>query len=117
MMTYKPDRSFFATAALLVGIAGSVMIGTIPSGAASLHRHDIAVVKPVHVAHSQPHMKYVAGKDCAEVGQQVAASQGGTLTKATAAVQNGEPVCIVVVLVPGRDGERPRRVEVAVPAK
>ncbi|PRD45995.1 hypothetical protein C5748_01265 [Phyllobacterium phragmitis] len=57
----------------------------------------------------------VAG-DCVAIGQQVASSQGGTLTKATPAVQNGQDVCVVVVLVPGRDGERPRRVEVAVPA-
>lgn len=58
----------------------------------------------------------VAG-DCAAAGQRVAAAQGGTLTKATPAVQNGREVCVVVVLVPGRDGERPRRVEVAVPAE
>ncbi|WP_183430024.1 MULTISPECIES: hypothetical protein [Phyllobacteriaceae] len=57
----------------------------------------------------------VAG-DCVAIGQQVASQQGGTLAKATPAVQNGRDVCVVVVLVPGRDGERPRRVEVAVPA-
>jgi hypothetical protein len=49
------------------------------------------------------------------VGEQVAAKQGGQLAKATPSTQNGAPVCVVVVLVPGRDGERPRRVEVAVP--
>ncbi|WP_110751006.1 hypothetical protein [Phyllobacterium leguminum] len=57
----------------------------------------------------------VAG-DCVAIGQRVAGEQGGTLTKATPAVQNGRNVCVVVVLVPGRDGERPRRVEVAVPS-
>lgn len=54
--------------------------------------------------------------DCAAAGKRVADAQGGTLTKATPAVQNGRNVCVVVVLVPGRNGERPRRVEVAVPA-
>ena len=58
-----------------------------------------------------------AAGDCAAVGERVAASQGGQLAKATPATQNGKAVCIVVVLVPGRDGERPRRVEVAVPAQ
>lgn len=58
-----------------------------------------------------------AAADCAAEGQRVADSQGGTLTKATPAVQNGRNVCVVVVLVPGRDGERPRRVEMAVPAE
>ena len=54
--------------------------------------------------------------DCSAVGQQVADSQGGTLARATSVVQNGKEVCVVVVLIPGKDGERPRRVEVAVPA-
>lgn len=58
-----------------------------------------------------------AADDCAAAGQRVAAAQGGTLTKATPAVQGGRKVCVIVVLVPGRDGERPRRVEVAVPAE
>jgi hypothetical protein len=58
-----------------------------------------------------------AADDCAAAGQRVASAQGGTLTKATPAVQGGRNVCVVVVLVPGRDGERPRRVEVAVPAE
>lgn len=57
-----------------------------------------------------------AAADCTAVGQQVAAAQGGKLAKATPSVQNGRDVCVVVVLVPGRDGEKPRRVEVAVPA-
>ncbi|WP_436118603.1 hypothetical protein [Phyllobacterium sp. LjRoot231] len=54
--------------------------------------------------------------DCSSVGQRVADSQGGTLARATSVVQNGKEVCVVVVLIPGKDGERPRRVEVAVPA-
>lgn len=54
--------------------------------------------------------------DCSAVGQRVADSQGGTLARATSVVQNGKEVCVVVVLIPGKDGERPRRVEVAVPA-
>lgn len=58
-----------------------------------------------------------AAGDCAAVGERVAASQGGQLAKATPTTQNGRAMCVVVVLVPGRDGERPRRVEVAVPAQ
>ncbi|WP_371823844.1 hypothetical protein [Phyllobacterium sp. 628] len=58
----------------------------------------------------------LAAADCSAVGQQVAESQGGTLARATAQTQNGREVCVVVVLIPGKDGERPRRVEVAVPA-
>lgn len=56
-----------------------------------------------------------AAGDCAAVGERVAAEQGGQLAKATPTTRNGQAKCVVVVLVPGRDGERPRRVEVEVP--
>lgn len=54
--------------------------------------------------------------DCNAIGQKIADEQGGQLSKATSVVQNGSNVCVVVVIVPGRNGEQPRRVEVAVPA-
>lgn len=53
--------------------------------------------------------------DCYSIGQQVAAQEGGTLAKASASSQSGQNVCVIVVLVPGKDGQRPRRVEVVVP--
>lgn len=53
--------------------------------------------------------------DCYAVGQQVAAKNGGTLAKASPATRGGAPVCVIVVLVPGKDGERPRRTEIVVP--
>jgi hypothetical protein len=58
----------------------------------------------------------VAEADCYSVGEQVAAQYGGTLAKASASNQGGRTVCVVVVLVPGKDGGRPRRVQVVVPA-
>jgi len=56
-----------------------------------------------------------AADDCAAVAKDFADKQGGKVASVTPSVRNGAPVCIVVVLVPGRDGERPRRVEQAVP--
>ena len=53
--------------------------------------------------------------ECTEVGKRVATEQGGTLARATLDTQNGN-TCVVIVLIPARDGEKPRRVEVAVPA-
>lgn len=58
----------------------------------------------------------VAQADCYAVGQQVAAENGGTLAKAQSANRGGQQVCIIVVLVPGKDGQRPRRAEFVVPA-
>ena len=56
----------------------------------------------------------VAG-DCYAVGQQVANREGGTLANAQATSQGGRDVCVVVVLLPGKSGERPRRAEFVVP--
>jgi len=53
--------------------------------------------------------------DCYAVGQQVAAEKGGTLAKASQSMRGGQAVCVIVVLVPGKEGERPRRAEVVVP--
>lgn len=55
--------------------------------------------------------------ECLNPGTGIAKKQGGKLIKATPSVQDGREICVIVVIVPGRDGERPRRVEVAVPAK
>ncbi|PSJ53700.1 hypothetical protein [Kumtagia ephedrae] len=53
--------------------------------------------------------------DCYAIGQEVAAQRGGTLARASQSNQGGRPVCVIVVLIPGKDGQRPRRTEVVVP--
>jgi hypothetical protein len=58
----------------------------------------------------------LAAADCYSVGEQVAAQYGGTLAKASASNRGGQTVCHIVVLVPGKDGQRPRRIQVDVPA-
>ena len=58
----------------------------------------------------------VAAADCYSIGQQIAAQNGGTLAKASQSSQGGQAVCVIVVLVPGKDGQRPRRQEFVVPA-
>ncbi|PWL19021.1 hypothetical protein DKP76_00090 [Falsochrobactrum shanghaiense] len=98
-MKQNPALKFFALIAASIGLL-PVDAGALPIGTPQKSSLVIA-----------------AAGDCAAVGERVAASQGGQLAKATPTVQNGKPMCIIVVLVPGRDGERPRRVEVAVPAQ
>jgi hypothetical protein len=53
--------------------------------------------------------------DCYALGQDKAAELGGELAKATAATDGDAPVCKLVIVVPGKDGERPKRVQVTVP--
>jgi hypothetical protein len=57
----------------------------------------------------------VQGADCYAIGEQEAATQGGTLASASDAVKNGQPVCRVILVIPGQNGERPKRVEIIVP--
>lgn len=54
--------------------------------------------------------------DCYSIGQEIAAQNGGTLARASQSEQGGQTVCVIVVLVPGKDGERPRRQQFVVPA-
>jgi hypothetical protein len=53
--------------------------------------------------------------DCFAVGQDKAAEMGGTLAKAKPDEEGGAPVCRLVIVVPGAEGERPKRVEITVP--
>lgn len=57
----------------------------------------------------------MAAADCYATGQRIAAQQGGTLAAAQAATRGGQQVCVIVVLVPGAEGQRPRRQEIVVP--
>ena len=57
-----------------------------------------------------------AAADCYGIGQQIAAQNGGQLANVREANQGGQTVCVIVVLVPGKDGGRPRRQEFVVPA-
>jgi hypothetical protein len=57
-----------------------------------------------------------AAADCYGIGQQIAAERGGQVHSAESATRNGRPVCVIVVLVPGKGGQRGRRMEIVVPA-
>ncbi|TIO06457.1 hypothetical protein [Mesorhizobium sp.] len=96
----KTLRSHFRTATLALCAAG-----LFASQATAL-----PVVVPEHV---QPIV--MAAADCYAIGQQVAEQNGGTLAKASQSTRGGQPVCVIVVLVPGKDGQRPRRSEIVVP--
>ncbi len=72
------------------------------------------IVPGASLAAEQPVI--VAQADCYAIGQQIAAQNGGTLAKASQSNQGGQTVCVIVVLVPGKEGQRPRRQEFVVPA-
>lgn len=58
----------------------------------------------------------LADADCYSIGQKVAAENGGTLAKASPDTRGGQPVCVIVVVVPGKDGKHGSRQEIVVPA-
>ncbi|CAH2396191.1 hypothetical protein [Mesorhizobium ventifaucium] len=96
----KTLRSHFPTATLALCAAG-----LFASQATAL-----PVVVPEH-----NRLIVLAASDCYAIGQQVAEQNGGTLAKASQSTRGGQPVCVIVVLVPGKDGQRPRRTEIVVP--
>lgn len=57
----------------------------------------------------------ISSSDCYSVGEEVAAQKGGFLARSTASTQDGRKMCIVVVMIPASDGQRPQRVEILVP--
>ncbi|WP_455478572.1 hypothetical protein V3565_01505 [Bartonella sp. B10] len=58
----------------------------------------------------------VLASECAEVGKEVAAQKSGVLVRSTPVVQDGKDMCLVVVVLPAREGKKLSRVEVFVPA-
>ena len=70
---------------------------------------------PVSVLPAKKNLVLAQAADCYAIGEQQAAAQGGTLASANDAVQNGAPVCRVIIVVPGQNGARPKRVEIIVP--
>lgn len=75
-----------------------------------------ATAAPVPAAPSTQNLVVPVQADCYAVGQQVAAENGGTLARASASNRGGQTVCVIVVLIPGKDGQRPRREQFVVPA-
>lgn len=64
----------------------------------------------------QPDVLLAQGGGCYAIAQGIAAQNGGTVYSADAATRGGQTVCVIVVVVPARDGERGRRLEFTVPA-
>jgi len=87
---------------------------TLALAAAGLFTSQATALPVIQPSVDQPVV--LAAGDCYAIGQQVAAQNGGTLAKASQANRGGQQVCVIVVLVPGKDGQRPRRSEIVVPA-
>ena len=84
--------------------------------AAALALSTSAMAAPPLVAPLAPPPAFVPVQaNCNAVGQQIAAQNGGTLAKASPEQRGGRAVCVIVVLVPAKDGQRPRRQEFVVP--
>ena len=56
----------------------------------------------------------VAAGDCSDAGSKAAAQTGGQVLSVSSRQQGGQTVCVVTVLVPGKDGGRPRKQTVTI---
>lgn len=59
-------------------------------------------------------MEFAQG-GCSAAAAQAAAESGGQVLSVQVVDRGGQTVCVVTVLVPGRDGSRPRRQTITVP--
>jgi hypothetical protein len=85
---------------------GLALLTTQPAFASPLRGLEIA---------STPQDVIQVAADCYALGQDKAAELGGELAKASPDTVDGVPVCHVVVVIPGQNGERPQRVAVDIP--
>ncbi|KQT88560.1 hypothetical protein ASG48_02070 [Aurantimonas sp. Leaf443] len=56
----------------------------------------------------------LAAADCSGAASQAASQTGGQVLSVSPRQQGGQTVCVVTVLVPGKDGGRPRRQTVTI---
>ncbi|MEO3387834.1 hypothetical protein [Mesorhizobium sp. CAU 1741] len=89
-------------------LATASMVGLLATSAVSM---------PLAIPQAAPSVGAVipVAGDCHAIGMQQAAQMGGQLARATPEVRGGQQVCVIVVLMPARDGQRPRRSEIVVP--
>ncbi|WP_019996459.1 hypothetical protein [Aureimonas ureilytica] len=59
--------------------------------------------------------RLVAQGGCSAAAAEAAAQTGGQVLSVQMAEQGGRTVCVVTVLVPARDGSRPRRQTITIP--
>ena len=85
---------------------------SVSAAAAAMPSVDGAPAGPAAAANVIP-----VGTDCYSIGRKVASQNGGQLARAAPQTRGDRTVCVIVVLVPAKDGQRPRRVEFTVPAK
>jgi hypothetical protein len=56
----------------------------------------------------------IAAADCSGAAAQAAAQTGGQVLSVSSREEGGQTVCVVTVLVPGKDGGRPRKETVTI---
>lgn len=69
---------------------------------------------PAAAAETSPTL-LLAAADCSQAAADVAAQTGGRVLSVRSRNQDGRATCVVTVIVPPKDGGRPRRQTVVVP--
>lgn len=75
----------------------------------------VAAGTPVAAEPSRTLPALLASADCSHAAAEAAAETGGRVLSVSSRSQDGRVVCVVTVLVPSEDGDRPRKRIVVVP--
>lgn len=90
--------------AVLQMVIGSVVLAALLGGNVRVGAGEV-VIQEEDVPHS-------SSQDCYYLGRVVAAKTEGALARATVSQSDGHDACVIVLLIPAQDGQRPRREEV-----
>lgn len=94
----------------LLALLRQTIFATAALGLLAVPARSVPVVVP-----DAPELVVTVATDCYAIGMQEAAREGGQLARATPETRGGQTVCVIVILMPAKDGQRPRRTEKVVP--
>lgn len=115
-----PKRSSFAAALVATALAGTSLLATLPAFASS-GMFSAVVSSNAGQSNTQASPAgrtkgvRVADADCSAAAAEAAAQTGGQVLSVSSRNDGGRTVCVVTVLVPGEDGQRPRKRTLTLP--
>lgn len=119
MIDFRATRtSLLAIAFLAAGLTTSLAESPVPNGPAPrpvLGAMLPGATPPIPAAGPADQPLLVAAADCSGAAAEAASRTGGQVLSVSSRSQGGRTVCVVTLLIPSRDGGRPRKTTMTIP--